>query len=919
VKKLLALLFLLSCSIIFAQNEGNIWYFGNHSGLDFNSGIPVALTNGQINTIEGCAVMSDPSGLLLFYTDGITVWNKNHTIMDNGTNLDGHESTAQSATIIQKPGSNNLFYIFTIDAAFGVKGFRYSIVDISLNSGLGSVITKNTLVRLLTCEKLAIIKHPNNLDFWVIVHGSGSNFYSYFVNSAGISNSPIVSSIGFPLELSPSAAEGIMKANITGTKLAFTNIGHQRVELFDFNSATGVISNNRVILVGTTSSDNYYGIEFSPNGNLLYVSNVSSPDIKQFDLNVTNIAASEVNLSGGFGDFLGALQLGPDGKIYVSRGGRDFLGVINQPNNYGNNCDYQLEGVNLSGNTNNLGLPTSYVINHLLPTFSLQSICSNSEVTFSITTSLPITSVLWDFGDGNSSTQLSAIHNYANLGNYNVTLTANTLTSTFIRHLNITINSQNATASPLLNSPQTFCIQQNATINDIAITGQNIKWYDAPTGGNLLSSTTILQNSITYYASQTISTCESARVPVLITIFNTPAPIGSSTQTFCATQNATLNDVVVTGTTINWYSSVSSISPLPLSTLLVDGVTYFASQTANGCESIGRLSVSIGLLTTLNAVDYATTVCDIGNDGSELVDLSQFNANLVTVSGNIFTYYKSNNGAENQIVLEQLATNHTINLGLNTIYVRIDSVNGCNQIVKLELTLVSVPLITITDEVVLCENRNVTVNAGSGFSSYLWSTGATSASIVITIAGNYSVTVTKNYGGVVCTSTKNFIVVLSNAPIITSINTVDWTDTENSITIILSSTSIGSYEYSIDGINYQTSNIFNGLPNGSYLVHVRDIKECGFDTEQAFLLNYPKYFTPNGDGYHDSWSIKFSQFEPNFEVKIFDRYGKLLKVMTNQEGWDGNFNGRQLPSDDYWFVVTRNDGRTHRGHFAMKR
>ncbi|WP_291133387.1 T9SS type B sorting domain-containing protein [Flavobacterium sp. UBA7682] len=474
-----------------------------------------------------------------------------------------------------------------------------------------------------------------------------------------------------------------------------------------------------------------------------------------------------------------------------------------------------------------------------------------------------------------------------------------------------------AVTLPIANSPQTFCIQQNATVNNIAITGQNIQWYDAPTGGNLLNSTTALQNGTTYYVSQTLNSCESSRVSVTINIQNTPAPIGNSPQSFCALQNPTLNDITVTGTAINWYSSTTSTTVLPSNTLLVDGTVYFATQTVNGCESINRLAITISLIFSLNANDYATNVCDEGNNGTEMVDLSQFDSFLINTSGNTFSYYKTYNGAENQIIGEELATNHTLNLGLNIIYVRIDSMNGCHQIVQLQLTLVPVPIITISDEIILCERGIVSVQADSGFDSYLWSTNATSPSIVINQAGNYSVTVTENHGSVTCSSTKNFTVVLSNAPTITSIDTVDWTDSENSITV--NAVGLGDYEYAIDGINFQNSNVFNGLPNGAYLVTVRDKKECGIATEQVFLLNYPKFFTPNSDGNNDGWSIKFSQFEPNFEVRIFDRYGKLLRVMKNNEAWDGNYNGRQLPSDDYWFYVTRADGKIHKGHFAMKR
>jgi gliding motility-associated-like protein len=489
---------------------------------------------------------------------------------------------------------------------------------------------------------------------------------------------------------------------------------------------------------------------------------------------------------------------------------------------------------------------------------------------------------------------------------------------------NIQTQNQNivitAVALPTITTPQKFCIQQNATLNDILITGTSIKWYDASTSGNLLANTTLLQDGITYYASQTLSGCESLRVPVTIQIQNTTSPSGTN-QSFCATQNATLNDVIVSGTGIQWYSSITSSSQIPSNTILSDNTTYYATQTVNGCESVARLPITISLIFTLNATNYNTTVCDDGNDGSETVTLSDYDSNLISsTTGNTFTYYSSSNGAENLIAAEQLTVNHLINQAANIIYVRIDSSNGCHQVVELALALVNEPIVSIPNEIILCENKTVTVNAGIGFDSYSWSTGTSNINtIVLTQAGNYSVTVTQNHGSVICTKTKNFTVTLSNAPTIASIETIDWTDNQNSITINLSTLSIGDYEYSIDGENFQSSNVFNGLRNGEYIVTIRDKKGCGSVTKEVFLLNYPKFFTPNGDGYNDNWYIKFSEIEPNFDVKIFDRYGKILKVMNTNEFWDGTFNGKLMPADDYWFNVKREDGRIHKGHFTLKR
>jgi gliding motility-associated-like protein len=484
--------------------------------------------------------------------------------------------------------------------------------------------------------------------------------------------------------------------------------------------------------------------------------------------------------------------------------------------------------------------------------------------------------------------------------------------------INVTVNS---VTLPTLISPQIFCIQQNATLNSIAITGQNIKWYDAQTGGNLLLSSTNLVDGTTYYASQTINSCESLRVPVLINIQNTLTPTGNASQSFCSTQNATLNNISVSGSNIIWYNSATSTTPLPLSTVLANGVTYYATQTINNCESVNRLSVTINLINTLNATNYSETLCDDLNDGVETVSLSNYNANLISnTTGCTFDYYSTLNGATNQISSNQINnSNYNLNLGLNTIYVRITSINTCFQLVQLNLTLVSKPIIPIADIVPLCDNSNVTLNAGTNTNTYLWSTGATTPYITISQTGNYSVTATHNYGSINCSSTKNFVVVLSNAATISQIETVDWTDNQNTITVYLNSSSIGDYEYSIDGVNYQDSNVFSNLYGGIYFVYVRDKNGCGVIFDEVFLLNYPKFFTPNGDGYNDTWSVNFSYFEKGISTQIYDRYGKLIKVLNYKETWDGKYNGSMLPSDDYWFVVNRANGKVYKGHFAMKR
>ena len=199
MKKNFYLFIILFSLNFFAQKEANIWYFGDKAGIDFNSGSPVALLDGALNTLEGCASISDSNGNLQFYTDGSTIWTKDHSVMSNGTGLNGNFSSTQSAIIIPKPDASDIYYVFTVDFQGEPNGLQYSEIDMTLNSGLGAVTsTKNVLLLTPVLEKLTAIKHANGEDIWVICHKNGSaEFYAYLVTPTGIQNTPIITDIGF--------------------------------------------------------------------------------------------------------------------------------------------------------------------------------------------------------------------------------------------------------------------------------------------------------------------------------------------------------------------------------------------------------------------------------------------------------------------------------------------------------------------------------------------------------------------------------------------------------------------------------------------------------------------------------------------------------------------------------------------------
>lgn len=396
-------------------------------------------------------------------------------------------------------------------------------------------------------------------------------------------------------------------------------------------------------------------------------------------------------------------------------------------------------------------------------------------------------------------------------------------------------------------------------------------------------------------------------------------------QFFCTTQAPTLNDIEVSATAV-WYDTLIDGNLLTNTTALIDGTTYYAAQDGgNGCESDDRLAILVNIVSpTLVVTNVSSIVCDNLNDESEIIDLTIYNTEITNCNDCIFSYFTSLSDAENysETGMIPFPSNFDWSSDIPIIYVRIESSDNCYQIAQIAISLEETPYILIPDYIGICEGEDdVTINATHGFDSYLWSTGDTTESISVSTEdiGEYWITVTQDHDTYICSSTKEFSVILSNTAVISNINVTDWTDNNNTITIILSDVSLGNYEYSLDNITYQDNTVFNGITPGEYTVYVRDKNGCGITTQDVYILNPPKYFTPNNDGIHDTWSIQYSITEPDMTIKIFNRYGKLLKFLDATSSWDGTYNGYNLPTSDYWYIVSRSNGKDYTGHFTLKR
>ena len=494
--KLITILLLSFNPLIFySQNEFSKWYFGVYAGLDFATSPPTILTNGALSTGEGCASISDNSGNLLFYGNSIGLYNSSHSAMANGSGLFGNSSTTQGIVIVKQPNSNTIYYVFTLDQTGQSNGARYSIVDMALAAGLGSVTVKNATLYTPSCEKQVAVRHCNGRDVWIVSHEyNTNNFRSYLLTSAGLNTTAIITSIGETAGQGNTngliSTAGHMKISPDGKKLALAisgvsvpnNLGLGGFQLFDFDASSGVVSNSLILLNALNTFGNPYGIEFSPDGNKLYgatqpsLSSIAGT-IYQWDICLqfsTAIIASQYSLSLGTNINLGALQRAIDNKIYLVNAGPGLpqtLHVINNPNLVGTAMGFTLNGQSVAPKQTSQCLP-NFINPYTKPTPALfTNSLSCQKVTFAVppvttfssgcsSTPYPPSGYLWDFGETasgatNTSTLSNPVHTYSALGTYTVQLILlnNCTNDTLKKVINITTLGP----TPAVSGPSVIC------------------------------------------------------------------------------------------------------------------------------------------------------------------------------------------------------------------------------------------------------------------------------------------------------------------------------------------------------------------------------------------------------------------------------------------------------------------------------
>ena len=744
--------------------------------------------------------------------------------------------------------------------------------------------------QLKCSEKITAVQHNDENSIWVITHFKDS-FYSFRVDGNGVNTTPVISQTNTDVPVGGYKQNGIgyLKVSPDGSKIgiahsqtSFSNeIGPKtpnkqtgKVLLYDFNTTTGVVSNELVLL----SKKIPYGIEFSPKSSKLYATvnnyandgNPIGSSLYQFDLSAGNIVASIEDISTST-NVAGALQLAIDGKIYragypISSSGTS-LSVINNPEVQGTSCNYQSNIISLGGQFTELGLPP-FVQSFFILKFEYKNVCLGDATEFTILGDVPFHTVEWDFGDGQTSTDETPQHTYQFSGDYTVTLTK------------------------YFNGIPSDPITKDITIFDApSIPPSLVEYFQCTNDPNA--------NGIGSFNLQLINPTVSLDTDQVINVFY-------------------YNDVISAQQDISNSNTLPNIYTNSLADEVLIAKVF---NTISGCYSLAEVQLKIKLSVQLDGPVLRGCDLNLGNGRGEfhLGLQRQVLENLFNLPGqSTIRFYTNENsalmGLDNYLPDLYVSAN-------STVYIRVDNNDICYGSGKFNIEVENFD-IDMEEEVILCggdttEIATLTSGVTVGLENnhtYLWVTGETTSTIDVNVPGTYTVSVTNDIG---CVKERTITVIGTAVPEIKDI------DVSNDTVKIITEEN-GNYEYAILDINgpYQSSNVFRGVPAGTISVFVKEKNGCGIASQEISIIVYPIFFTPNGDYANQLWQIEgiSNNFLPVSPIYIYDRYGRLLKQLDPlSSGWDGTLNGKPLVSSDYWFKVTLHDGKMLKGHFAIKR
>ncbi|MGB1043008.1 MAG: T9SS type B sorting domain-containing protein [Tenacibaculum sp.] len=716
MKRLLVLFLFLASISTYSQKEANFWYFGNNAALDFNSGTPVPVNNSQLNTTEGCSSFSNSKGELLFYVGApspnarnLTIWNRDNVPMpfsdvtSGGQTLKGDSSSSQSALTVPAPKKDDIYYLFTVGATVsggGERGFWYYTVDMTQDGSFGDITQgpielHDPTLKGQWSEKVTAVRADACNTFWVISFAMNGTFFAYRVDENGVdTNNPVVSSIN---GLFTSDPRGYLKVSPDGTKLALANMSSGAF-LFDFNDVTGRVSNYNNATTPqqiNTNGENAYGVEFSTSSRRMYISTGEwggdTENLFQYDVTQTTLA--DVNNSRytvhSYFNTRGALQLGPDSKIYWTSDQSQNISVINNPEELGAACNYSHRSVSLGGAIASQGLPpflsslllpieiTDNATGTILNNQTIQS-CEGESLTVvpeAVTAQAGSTITYEWFLDNNTTPIATSINlnipnlTTSNAGDYRlkVSLTdvcGNTTTLEGIFTLEV-YKATNATPA----SNIFFC--------DVTNNGFNNFDLQADKTPEILGTNSAADFDVVYYLTQADADANNT-ANALPNPYTNPTAFSNQT-IYARMHNKTAPNACYDTTSFTLAVTGSPVPQTPVS-------YEFCDDTSFGTDTDGI--VANFLLNTKDAEVLGT-----------------LDPNIYTVS-----YHTSPNGAQTDNTTDVIDKNNpytNINANTQPIYVRVENVNNaaCNDTsVSFNLVVNPLPVINAVVELKQCDN-----------------------------------------------------------------------------------------------------------------------------------------------------------------------------------------------------------------------
>ena len=677
---ILLLIACLSFYQTYTQNQANLWYWSQYCGIDFNSGIPVYNDQTIIGSLNAMSVMCDTDGNYLLSCNGEKIMNRNGTPMPNGQNLIGTEVASMGALIVQQPASDHLYYVFTVSEEYPENiGMYYSVVDMNLDGGLGDVTSEKNVPLAdawAASNKLTSVRHANGEDIWIISRNFKTDQYyvAFLLTSTGLSTEGVMSLVQWRDD---NNNDGNMKITHDKKYLSAAYRSHksengaftQCIDICSFNASSGKIELLYTISKNLNDwSDRYqpYAVEFSPDSKLLYATFLDLQDdimeLYQYDMQYVEDSAdfkqSETFITRGP---VNGLQLARDGKIYCTgywNTEYDYVSVIHEPWKRGTDCNYQANAIYLNGTTTDWFFP-NMLLDHLYR-FEWEGECALHPIAFQPNFLPEPSSILWNFGDMQSSTELSPVHYYQNGGEYEVYVTV-TYPSGRVEETSRVITIKDS-PNPDLGPDQLICEGEETVLTAGSDTGF-YAWSTGSIGNNVFSIT--VSDSGTYWVKVTnISGCsilDSIHVGWFAKAeFQEDNLI--ITPTACGGSSGSIEGLVVEGAaalTFEWYDGDGNLiaTTLDISNLAV-GNYYLHVLDDNSCETISEAyTITDAGDIDITEVNFSVSHCDQANGSIEITANSGAGTDL------LFSIDNGNNWQTDNVFTGLPAGNYFVKVG----------------------------------------------------------------------------------------------------------------------------------------------------------------------------------------------------------------------------------------------------------------